>query len=317
MYSKLLPLALVACVGIAAPVLAAGTSYNDGVADYQNGRYQQAVVKLAKATGAEPTNALAHYYLANALVKCGDHQQAVEEYRASLMLDPNGNVSVFCRAALTGYKKPFPTAEEMEKYRGTVGGAGAIRQSLSQIRKQLDDQRQSSDELSKTHGRDAMNRGIYDAGKVDSWAKSEIESLYSPTRHVRDPRLLDEEYLKQREAAIRISAKDEQERIRREASETAARYRRNGEQRQKLLDESARELERQMTEKPGNSSVRLVAHGTDLYVRRYVSIKPPHPIPDARPAVVRIYGRGASSEANPNPDVLNDSRTDVRGRVLN
>jgi tetratricopeptide (TPR) repeat protein len=317
MNSKLLPLALIACIGIAAPVLGATSMYNDGVADYQNGRYQQAVVKLAKATGAEPKNAVAHYYLANALVKCADHQQAAEEYRASLMLDPTGSVSVFCRAALKGYNKPLPTEQEAQSYRGTVGGASAVRQSLSQIRKQLDDQRHNTDDYTNKYGKEAINRGNYDAGKVDTWANGEIENLHSPTRHVRDPRLLDEEYVKQREAAIRLSAKDETERIRREASETAARYRRNGEQRQKLLDESARELERQMTEKPGNSSVRLVAQGTDLYVRRYVSIKPPHPIPDARAAVVRIYGRGASStdqSAAPSPDT--HARV-VRGRILN
>jgi tetratricopeptide (TPR) repeat protein len=320
---KLLPLLLSVCFGMGSPIWAFNVSYSDGVADYENGRYQSAVVNLAKGVGAEPGNAFAHYYLANALVKCGDHKQALDEYRSSLMLEPTGSVSVFCRAALKGYRMPLPTMEEAQSYRDTVGGAHAVHQTMTAIRKQLDGQRQNTEELSKTLGKDALNRGSYDMNKVDSWAKEEISNLYSPNRHMRDPRLLDEEFVKQREAAIRISAKDEQERIRREAAETALRYKRNGEQRQKLLDDSARALEKQMTEKPGNSGVRLVAEGTDLYVRRYVSVKTAHPLPDARAAVVRIYGRGANSDANPNPEITKDGPTSdthartVSGKVLN
>lgn len=323
MRAKLLQFVVITWVGFGGPAFAANSAYADGVADYQNGRYQSAVVNLAKAIGAEPRNPIAHYYLANALVKCGDHKQAVEEYRASLMLDPNGSVSVFCKAALKGYHALLPTPAETAAYRDTASGANAVQQSLANIRKQLDGQRLSTEELSKTLGRDALNRSSYDLGKVDSWARDEISNLYSPQRHLRDPRLLDDEFVKQREASIRISAKDEQERIRREAAETALRYKRAGEQRQKLLDDSARALEKQMTEKPGNSGVRLVAEGTDLYVRRYESVKTTHPIPDPKPAVVRIYGRGASSEANPNPDIANPpvpSDTSVRfvtGKVLN
>jgi tetratricopeptide (TPR) repeat protein len=316
MNGKLLPLALMLWMGVGSPALALNHAYADGVADYRMGRYMQAATKLKVATQSEPTNAYAHYYLANALVRTGEHERAAEEYRVCYMLDPRGGVSTYCAAALTGYNKPVPTQNDIRAFYNTVGGGMGV--ALSNIRKQVQSAQTKISRQVEGPATRALKDGTHEEQLVDNYTRERIEAVRYEQAINRNPRL-GPEYFAEKERVINEAARDEKERIRREAREVAARYRRLGEQRQKMLDEVAHDLERQMTEKPGKNGVRLLAEGTDLYVRRYATVPPNQPIPDAKPAVARIYGQGASAEASPNRDLppSDTSGNSVRGKVLN
>jgi tetratricopeptide (TPR) repeat protein len=323
MYRKF-ALSLLACVasGIL-PANAVTAAYNDGVAFYQAGKFHEAALALAKAAGAEPTNALAHYYFANALVHVGAHQQAAKEYRASLLLEPYGTVSAFCRAALKGYHEPLPTAQDANAIHDTVGGAATAQQSQSSMQRQLAREQARGDVLTASSKTFANSRTKVDFDKVEDVVRERIAALHADyTRPTFGNPYQDNLYLARREEEIRKEAKEDQERIRREAGETAARYKRVADDRQKVLTETARALETQMHENPGKGGVRLLAEGTDLYVRRYASLPSRHPAPPTHAAVVRIYGRGANADANPNPSQIDRQTSDthardVRGKVLN
>lgn len=323
MYRKF-TLTLLACLTSATlPVAAVTRAYNDGVALYQAGKYDQAALALAKATGAEPGNALAHYYFANALVHVGAHDQAAKEYRTSLLLEPYGTVSAFCRAALKGYHEPLPSKQDAVAIHDTVGDTTPMTQSLTTMQKQIAREKARSEVVNAGTVSFTKGRSKVDENRLEEIVRERIAALHADaTRPTFGNAYQDNIYLARREEEIRKEAKEDLERIRREAGETAARYKRVADDRQKVLDETARALETQMNENPGKSGVRLVAEGTDLYVRRYASVPTKHRTPDARQAVVRIYGHGANSDANPNPSQIDSpvSETharEVSGKVLN
>lgn len=342
MKNSLIPLALFAWLGTALPSLASDSpAYRQGVEDYQAGRYAQAVVKLARASGAQPNNALTHYCLANALVKCGQHQEAAEEYRTSYMLQPYGSVSTYCREALRGYKKPIPTADDLKAFRDTVGGASAIASAvtdkppvdalstnkpLSIIRRQVQSEKEKDQTMGEVRAQQTLANGELQARAVDSWARQEIELARRTPMNPRASLAAIEDTIAKKEQQIRDAAKDQQERIRREARQRAERYKKVAEMRQTALDQVADNLEKQMSEKPSVGGVRLLAHGTDLYVRCYASVPGNRPTPDVHGAVARIYGMPAAvtsvrPQSSSNSDERNgaaESAThSVRGKVLN
>lgn len=353
MKKSLTALALLTWLGTASagPVFANG--YAQGVQDYQAGRFRQAVVKLARASGAQPTNSMIHYYLANALVKCGQHEEAAEEYRISYMLDPFGAVSGYCRTAIKGYKKSIPTTDDIKAFSNTMHGTIAmvasavprlpqltqdayqvlpdpliadpsVRQAVSTIRRQVGYEKRKNETIGESHASSIMAQSESSARAVDSSARYEIEHLWSSHRHPRDPRLLDKMYLETREKEIRSNAKDEQERIRREARQKADRYRKVADMRQLSLDQVADNLARQMIEKPSNGGVRLVAEGTDLYVRRYASTSTNRAVPDVHAAVARITAKQTPADPSNNIEGSADGRAgqtelnsrSVRGKLI-
>jgi hypothetical protein len=81
---------------------AAKSAYEDGVALYNKGSYAEAVKYLYAATLAErSSDAVAHYYLANALLQLHHTDAAKSEYAAALKLSPTGPVASYCKAALS------------------------------------------------------------------------------------------------------------------------------------------------------------------------------------------------------------------------
>lgn len=328
MYSKV-TLAVLAFFASAMPAGAVTASYNDGVSLYQAAKYHQAALSLAKATGAEPSNALAHYYFANALVHLGAHDEAAKEYRTSLLLEPYGTVSAFCRAALKGYHVTLPSKQDTISKRDsslipdTAGSTIPLAQSLSTMRQQIAREKARGEAEAASNGNVATSRTKVDFDKVEAVVQERIAALHADnTRPTFGNPYQDNMYLARREAEIRKEAKEEQELIRREAGETAARYKHRADERQKVLDDTAHSLETQMKENHSKGGVRLVSQGTDLYVRSYVSVPSRHPAPPAHQAVVRIYGHSGGPEAGAESRQTDWHASDtdsheVSGRVLN
>lgn len=327
-------LAVLAWLGFSIPgtVCFSADLSTDGLNDYNAGRYRQAVVKLAKACGAHPQNALIHYYLANALVKIAEHDSAAEEYRIAYILDPTGMVSQYCRDALRGYKKPLPCADEVRAFRDTVGGALAIGQSnggspssphavadpkiskaLSKIQREVNLEKTNVQNFGDYHARDIAKMRERQSRQVEISMRDQIDNLRSDPfirrAYMNNPAAA-EQYIKENEARIQTAAKDEIEYIKRETTARAERYKRVAEKRQNVLDEVAENLARQMSEKPKQGGVRLVASGTDLYVRHYAPAYGNYQNPDAHAAVARIYGVAPAAE--PAEPVRS-----VRAKVLN
>ena len=57
------------------------------------GHYEEAILSLQRATKDTPDNTDAHLYLAQALEKVGQTQEAMHAYRQVLALDPHNKIA--------------------------------------------------------------------------------------------------------------------------------------------------------------------------------------------------------------------------------
>src|SRR5579883_1955017 len=67
---------------------------------YATGDIERARTSLKQEVLVHPTNAVAHYYLANALLKSGQTSEAIKEYQTCISLDPKGPSGTYSRIAL-------------------------------------------------------------------------------------------------------------------------------------------------------------------------------------------------------------------------
>lgn len=68
----------------------AGPSFQQGMADYKAGRYQQALNTFKIFAASYPNNALVHYYLAMSHQAVGHIAQAKQEYQAAILYGDAG-----------------------------------------------------------------------------------------------------------------------------------------------------------------------------------------------------------------------------------
>ena len=67
--------------------------YNLGVLALAQGRNEQALLYLQRAVKDDPADTDAHLYLAQALEKVGQTQEAMHAYRRVLVLDPHNKIA--------------------------------------------------------------------------------------------------------------------------------------------------------------------------------------------------------------------------------
>jgi tetratricopeptide (TPR) repeat protein len=114
-------------LGARAP--AAALSHTEqGIRDYQSGRYPQAKTAFESALTAAPNSGEAHYNLGLVLFALGETEQAREHFIEAANLAP-GNKVIWDSPALRPYGAPEPaitkqTKEHYSTQRPTMGGIG-------------------------------------------------------------------------------------------------------------------------------------------------------------------------------------------------
>lgn len=76
-----------------------------GIAAYQQGKYQEAIGYFGAAKGTESENPLLHYYMGNALVQVKAPGDALREYRLARDLSPGSKIASFCQTAIASLEK--------------------------------------------------------------------------------------------------------------------------------------------------------------------------------------------------------------------
>jgi Flp pilus assembly protein TadD len=110
-----------------APSAALGHT-EQGIRDYQSGRYPQARTAFESAVQAAPNSGEAHYNLGLVLFALGETDQAREHFIEAANLAP-GNKVIWDSPALRPYGAPEPaitkqTKEHYSTQRPTMGGIG-------------------------------------------------------------------------------------------------------------------------------------------------------------------------------------------------
>lgn len=317
-------------------------TFEQGLRQYNAGRYRHAAIYFTMAIEEDPTNALTHYYLADALVRTGHHDQAIEEYAICYRISPAGRISDYCRRALTGYRQPLP--EKVAGAGDTTGGGGqagssnvvrpvsdeawVIARAKSHIRREAAYEKSKHHQSGECFALGAIAQAETEAGRIQDEASRDIEAAMQPPvmvigRMVRQLPV-DPELVRQRVEEIRQRAAERTETARRRGQVRADHYKQISRERQTALDEVVANLETQLEQPVSHSGVKLQPVGTDLYTRFYGTLRASNQLPDVHPAVVRIIDRPTSirsPHSDPGPAEFQESSRPrpakiVRGTVL-
>jgi tetratricopeptide (TPR) repeat protein len=299
--------------GWALPSFAA--AFEDGIQQYGQGHYQEAVLALSRAEAADPRNASVHYYLANTFVYLKRHRDAIGEYRICYALDPAGSTSQFCVAALNGYHQATPDECERRRICATICSAAPsapVDHALSVIRRQAEIEKKKHESASEATAQDALSTAQKAAKTVQEDAEQQVQRLYAPQPR----RLAYTGDLQAREVQIRTQAKEEQEWILRQAQQRADHYRLVADMQKSALDQVADNLEQQLSDDGTRSGIKLIPSGTNLYVRSYASVRSPKAAPDAHAAVARIYGQHSEGPSADGQQGDSHAERSVHGKLV-
>ncbi|MDZ4835693.1 MAG: hypothetical protein SGJ27_18105 [Candidatus Melainabacteria bacterium] len=115
---------VVACGAPASAQPPPNRSMQEGITFYNQGRYMESLGKFNQAKATDSDNALLHYYMASALLKLNHKDDAIREYKMTLLLEPQGRLTSLCETALqalgAGPAKPVTAPKSAIK----PGGAG-------------------------------------------------------------------------------------------------------------------------------------------------------------------------------------------------
>ena len=330
-----------------AAALSAGP-YEEGLKHFNAGRYRHAVQYLSEAAIRQPASVMVHYYLANALVHVGLHPQAVSEYALAYRLDPTSTVATYCRQALQAYGQPaseysgrnaayrgaggaVPSAESVINDLGGSGEAEEVHRAKSVIRRQAASEKEKHRCTGEMLATGALGQAELEARRIQEDAKAEIQRILEPPpmivgrgRLAVNPYYFDPNLARLKAEQVQRNADEAANSARRAAEVRANQFRAWSKEREYSLDEVVANLESQLEEPPGRSSVHLQPVGTDLYVRFYGYGRAAKELPEARPAVLRIVDRDSVPESanglagqakHLNPQKLRYIKV-VHGRIL-
>jgi tetratricopeptide (TPR) repeat protein len=266
---NLTSLLMVFSIVVPSPVLAAATQTDlqRGIASYTADNHTAALSYLQAHLAKNQKDGVAHYYLANSLLKLGRTADAMLEYRKAYELSPaNGKVREYCLLALqegavTVKQEPVakpPSADEVE-----------VAKTLATIKRQSEIVK-----LNKTRAEEANSgvfsgRGKYDEARMRSDCEARVRLLQQPDMYDIHGRAIfldhSEEIAKLRrdteEAIARNKITAQQEEIARKAASERDASKMQGDE---------ENLRNQLTESrhlPGTPT--LQATGTNFYTRQY------------------------------------------------
>lgn len=246
--------------------------------EYEQGDYHKALSSFDKVINQEPDNATAYYYRANTLIRLGLKQQALLDYEQAYKLTNSPIMKEYCQRAIlsltsnTSTRKTQYPPDAFKQYQVSqslraiqsqstldkvrIIGNGELLAQDDTLKRQikLNEMKRETEQYSQ----EMQNAFYYD----QNGAK---QSIYSSQQI--------QNYLKQRHETEEAMTKSI-----RKSVEGQAQY---AKQRAQLTQESAANLESQLTGSSSPDGVRLDPVGTNLYVRNYDSTNrsPTKPLP--------------------------------------
>jgi len=118
---------------------AVGAATDQGVALFNQGRFQEAVPVLEAESKKKPTDGSLHYYLGNAYANLNDHANAVQHYNLAIKSEPNSTAAKYSRMALLNYVGNQPAQAGPPADPDEHKHAQAMVSAVKSIRKQADD----------------------------------------------------------------------------------------------------------------------------------------------------------------------------------
>lgn len=290
-----------------------GKSFADGQKALKDGDNIKALDIFNAAAREHPDNADAHFGRASVLSRLGRKDEAVKEFKLTLLLNPTDDVARSCREKLSALGIKSDAAHRSSAPVATAPltvRTHDVEDSISKILKQ------SEEKITDIHnGSESFASSVYNArsdahNRAMERARQEAEEMRQAK--IRFGRRLipafTEDQIRERQAELQYKSASALERAK---SDYEAR-KQEAESRALGVKDTAEGLESQMINKPSETSgVFLVPNGTNLYVRNYghfdpVMPEPPealHAVPLKLPQVLRMQAeqakkKDASSQKN-------------------
>lgn len=255
------------------PGLASDSGLRLGIESYNNKNYKQAVKLLGKAVIEDPYNAEMHYYLANSYVLLKDGKSAIKEYAVCFDLEPLSKFGQYSRKALLAFGRRFLgfAVQAVDGKPPLAADDGrSIKQAVALIRAETCERDRLNQDAGEEAAKVAVAVGEQQDIRLNNAARQLIADLTPCDQNV--PPALQEELHEIHQQAVFAGRQ-----ARQDAMQQATKHMTAAAQRSTSVESSAASLLALIDENPRPGHVKVMAAGTNLYVRNY-GLEPEPPI---------------------------------------
>lgn len=174
---KLIGLLALSALHSGAFAATASTELQQGIASYNASDHSKAVSLLHMHLAKNQNDAVAHYYLANSLLKLGQQEKAMVEYRKAYEASKDPTLRQYCVQALQKAaveQKVGSTPRPLTKEESDVA------KSLERIKRQSELAKDNKIQNGDSDAKDKVNRGKHDVRELEAERDMKIRNLLQP-----------------------------------------------------------------------------------------------------------------------------------------
>ncbi|MBS1956255.1 MAG: hypothetical protein JST89_18865 [Cyanobacteria bacterium SZAS-4] len=158
----------------------ASTELQQGIASYNASDHPRAVSLLHMHLSKNQNDAVAHYYLANSLLKLGQQDKANVEYRKAYELSKDPTLRQYCVQALQKAAAGQKVAAEQSEPRELTKEESDVAKSLERIKRQSETAKDNKIRNGAADAKDKLVRGNHDVRQLEAERDMKIHNLLQP-----------------------------------------------------------------------------------------------------------------------------------------
>lgn len=155
----------------------ASTELQQGIASYNASDHTRAVSLFHTHLSKNQNDAVAHYYLANSLLKLGDRDKAMIEYRKAYESSKDPTLRQYCVQAL---QKGAVEPKVDSAPRQLTKEEADVAKSLERIKRQSEIAKDNKIQNGDSDAKDKVNRGKHDVRELEAARDMKIRNLLQP-----------------------------------------------------------------------------------------------------------------------------------------
>lgn len=243
---------------------------------YAAGDIERARASLKQEVLAHPSNAVAHYYLANTLLKSGQTSEAIKEYQACISIDPEGPSGSYSRIALKSLvsNQPQPPSQASTSTPVPPNGQNPMHQSVQKVANQTNEREQQGLTECNARIKDVQAQADRKITELETEKAQRILDNGMPITYRRAFRgSLGGRYTVYNPAAANQEIREDYDaqiaRVRQDADKRVEEISAEFKKRAAALEDSALTVDKSYLNSQNDRSVTLIPSGTDIYTRNY------------------------------------------------
>lgn len=158
---------------------AANTELQLGIASYNVADHSKAVSHLNAHLAKNQNDAVAHYYLANSLLKLGQTDAAVLEYRKAYELSKDETLRQYCLKAIQHASQQTAGPSGINSQPAS-GKDSDVSKSLERIKRQSELAKDNKIRNGDADAKDKLTRGVHDVRQLELERDLKIRNLLQP-----------------------------------------------------------------------------------------------------------------------------------------